>query len=322
MTNNNQEWKTIMQAWRKQHPNKVLICPYCSKLIQYIHRKKEGQWKCQQCQQTFKTPKTRNRIRTNTKRRKLRDDMIISHNIAKQIINDKVPDPYEPQYKLKLKKIAFVSTLYITARRESEIIGIKDSEYIQYQRIIKKNPDKKSELKKPKKWIVKPLMRKQIIEEIINDQAALVFENIPVLKRKFEDIKTNEGIIKNYPLVSFALVPQYDKEFIKHLKKWLDIMDKKYDYQETGKDYEIFPISNASAWRYVDYVFDKKVYPHWLRHSRLTNLAKDARFTGLMLMQFVGWSSPIMASQYTHLDTGTLFGAMLNGLTSTGMLKK
>ena len=49
-----------------------------------------------------------------------------------------------------------------------------------------------------------------------------------------------------------------------------------------------------------------ELFPHLLRHSRVTSLVRDYNFTTARLMQFIGWKDSNSSSHYTHLNVGDI----------------
>lgn len=56
-----------------------------------------------------------------------------------------------------------------------------------------------------------------------------------------------------------------------------------------------------------------KLYPHFLRHARLTHLAQQYGFNAVELMKFAGWSTPSLASTYINTDWKLFYKKMRSG---------
>jgi integrase len=285
--------KELIKKFKQTNTNTALRCPACRTAMSYIHIDRDANWKCPKCKtitsyhQVIKDKK----VSGGYRRRTLSDDKIIKHNEIGAILSSKFPDALS-QYSLGMKAFrhykmfAFCALLYLTGSRVSEITGVK-------------HPEKEDI------WIVKPLIRSQISLEKTENDMIIRINDLIVLKTRPEIIN-DEVKLKKYPKRSLKLVYDYDSNIFPFVAKYLEIMDKKYQ----GQDYILFDICRQTGWRYVQQVFDKKIYSHWLRHSRYTNISQDMQFNELMLQQFAGWKTTKMASQYVHLTPDLLYDAM------------
>lgn len=65
----------------------------------------------------------------------------------------------------------------------------------------------------------------------------------------------------------------------------------------------LFNIGRVMAYKILSQV---GLFPHLLRHSRLTHLTIDHNFTESELRKFTGWSTSETAKHYVHLNTNDL----------------
>jgi integrase len=76
------------------------------------------------------------------------------------------------------------------------------------------------------------------------------------------------------------------------------------------KDEPLFPISVKRTRQIVKRHLGKELSPHYLRHMRLTHLARDKDFNEWELATFAGWSGPGPARHYVHDDPKKLFSKL------------
>ena len=108
----------------------------------------------------------------------------------------------------------------------------------------------------------------------------LIINNVWCLKRK-------APIKRNIPICI-----EKEQEFMKYI----------YDYVVDLDPGDIlFPISRQHAYNIVR-KFKDEAFPHYFRHLRLTNLAKDYGFNSAELRQYTGWTDDKPASHYVHLN--------------------
>jgi integrase len=71
-------------------------------------------------------------------------------------------------------------------------------------------------------------------------------------------------------------------------------------------------VSRFSDGKRTPVVFEGfSLFPHFLRHCRLTHLVRYYHFDAFRLQKFAGWSSPAPASVYVQLDTSDLISQMV-----------
>lgn len=288
--------KQLILDFKKKNPNVVIRCKSCGTALSYIHLHASMQWKCPNCHIEFKYNEAIIAKKTSKvgghKRRVLPDENILDRGMIIDFLSKKCPNGIEnytqalPTLNKNYRMIAFCAALYVTGRRISELIGLK------YK----------------KEYLVKPIKRSQISIQMDEDGTkSVLFKRIPVLKTRPKAFKDANGKeVLHYPTCSIKLIYDHDKEILRLLEDYLVKMDKKH-----GKhDYYVFPFSRTTAYYYVTGVFEKSVYPHWLRHSRFTNMSNEYNFNELMLRQFAGWTTTAMAVKYVHLDEQVLYNTM------------
>jgi len=172
-----------------------------------------------------------------------------------------------PQHK------AFISCIYLTGCRISELLG-------------NKNPNKPT----------KPILRNQIELENYNDKEVLMFYNIPTLKRKKA---------KGKPIIVYRNIPilvKDEKPFVKLLLAHIN---------ELRLDQPLFSFSRVTAWRIV--YKKMGLFPHYFRHLRNTHWVQNYGLSPMDLRIVNGWKDSRPADIYTHLNWRNVVDKMVRG---------
>lgn len=166
-----------------------------------------------------------------------------------------------PEHKNRLRDQALISILYLTGSRISEIVG---------QRV------------KTGGYKVEPVTKKQIRYFPYKNRDFLIFEQVPILKRRMKGGKIPRKTVP-VPMVM-------EKEFCDYIINWAKT--------KATEDY-MFKMTAQRAWQLVKLHFPAK-YPHYFRHIRTTHLVK----MGMPLTdvkKMIGWSDMNSAAVYEHL---------------------
>jgi integrase len=128
--------------------------------------------------------------------------------------------------------------------------------------------------------VIKKVKAFQIEQKEINGQKYLLFQQIPILKRK------DKYMTRNIPV-------HYEKEepFIKIIQDYLDLV---------FPDDVLWDFSAAYAWKQVNKYTG--MFPHFNRHLRLTHLVTEYGFNTQDLTLFTGWTNNAPANIYVHLN--------------------
>lgn len=127
--------------------------------------------------------------------------------------------------------------------------------------------------------VVRSIKKSQIKIEIINKKEWFIIYHVVTEKRK-------PRFLRNIPID------------IEREKQLVDIVLK---YLEWLKDDEfVFGINRKRAFGICKLVTGKG--PHFLRHSRLTNLRREYGWDGFALQVFTGWADLKSADPYVHLN--------------------
>jgi len=166
---------------------------------------------------------------------------------------------------------ALIATLYLTGCRIEELL-----KYKHYKLDIKGKPVKKEQI------------------EIRGDE--IIFRNIRCLKltRNRNGVKSHRAQVRNIPIV----FNQLEKPLIRYLMDYIKGLNPED------------PLFNITRWRAYQILSEIGLYPHLLRHARLTHLAVDYDFGEAQLRHFTGWSTSNTAKHYTHLRISDLINKM------------
>jgi integrase len=196
--------------------------------------------------------------------------------------------------KKTIRDMAFISFLFLTGARVSEVIGLPVTD-----------PDTGHPIK-PLKYELPPINKRQITKFMQPNNPDLMWKvsNLPVLKRRNETKYNPEEHkeYKVYPRRDVIIPVKFDKELISIIDKWLS-------YIEEGKPVFSFTRRRASQ---ICYYFHAK-YNHFWRHIRATDLATRFNFNPIQQQHFFGWSTSKMADRYSHLQTTNLINSMYVG---------
>lgn len=244
--------------------------------------------------------------------------------IRKKLIQEHKEIPIIQRYELldKIKKLdtfntvrdqSLISFLYLTACRIEEVVRyvIETSPQRTYR-------DSKGNLKEAPILdpilAGNPIMKKEI--EFRDDNVMLV-HNVRILKRNninqlLKGFRTQTGeIIADGELnaemgeirvkerKTVPVVPKKQEiPFIEYIQKYLKTIEE--------EDY-LYSITRQRAGQILSKV---GLFPHYLRHLRLTHLVLDYNFNSEALRRFTGWKDARPASYYVHLNVNDIIDMM------------
>lgn len=136
-----------------------------------------------------------------------------------------------------------------------------------------------------------------------------------VFSDKFAEIEIRKSKTKKRRIPLIESIP-YLREWIKHIGIKEDEFIFKYK-SESSLNSTFNTINNYMKRRYPNKWKHDKLYPHLLRHSRLTELAASGYSNEALLKKFAGWEAGSnMAAIYFHLDDADTKNMILieNGL--------
>lgn len=126
--------------------------------------------------------------------------------------------------------------------------------------------------------VIKIIKANDVELKQFNKQDFLVINQVPTLKRKLK-------VKRNIPIPILR-----EEYFVNFIVEYVDTLQ--------GDDV-LFDFSPEYAWKIVNQCTG--MFPHYLRHLRLTNLVTDYGLTTSELRQFTGWTNDSPASVYVHL---------------------
>lgn len=131
--------------------------------------------------------------------------------------------------------------------------------------------------------IVKVVKKGQVELNNIDGVAFLIVNDVPTEKRRI-------NLLRNIPI------------HVENEKPFVDVILKYTDLLSDGDI--LFNINRSRAFQIIQKVTGKG--PHFLRHSRLTNLSTDHDFDTFDLQRLTGWASPRTAESYIHKDVSDI----------------
>lgn len=170
---------------------------------------------------------------------------------------------------------ALIATLYLTGCRIEELVRYKH-----YDKNVSGQAIKKEQI--------------EIADTRITIRNVRTLKLTKLTRVNGEKVKQHRGEHRSIPI----LLNQLDKPFI-------DIFLQHITPLEANAP--LFNISRVMAYLILSKV---GIYPHLLRHARLTHLSQDYNFKESDLRQFTGWSTSNTAKHYVHLNVTDLFEKM------------
>lgn len=183
-----------------------------------------------------------------------------------------------------LRNKALVSFLYLTGCRVEEVCKFIKEKNLKR---IRKNKVTKEISSAPileRQQIGEPLKKKQVEFRENN----VIIHNVRCLKRR------SVQIVRSIP------VPKKEREhaFISFVLAYmLELQPEDYLFDLTRQ--RIYVILSGVG-----------LYPHYLRHLRMSHLAVDYNFSSADLKQFTGWTTSKTADEYIHLNITDLVNKM------------
>lgn len=138
------------------------------------------------------------------------------------------------------------------------------------------------------------LKEKQVSVDTSKGYPILKFEDMIVLKKKPNYKTKNEALQHPKKSLPIHLKNPVEAELAEHL----------VSYCRTVKhpDQRLFDFTRQRAWQIVKEVLGKKYFPHWIRHSRVTDMVIRKHWNGETITDFMAWSDQRQLGKYTHLD--------------------
>jgi len=128
-----------------------------------------------------------------------------------------------------------------------------------------------------------------------------ICQRVKKYQLEYANIKGTPFLIVNNVYTEKRRTPVFRRVPIPLTKRESGFLKPFLDYVEhLGKDDVLFDFDRKKAWQ----IIRSKTYlfPHYLRHIRLTHLKIEHGFDALDLKQFTGWKDTRPAETYAHLD--------------------
>jgi len=308
MRTSKEQYKKLKDMYRnilKEKDNRfIYACKNCNQALSIdINFKRDKTWYCYRCKTEMLNkgddkPITRKRksvgmdpkVKTNASDS---DISMFTKEVFLHKLNEMWAEPFKVSPRI-LRNTAFISLLWLTGCRVSEVLG---------------RPEKgltRKQARDTNQWEVEPIKLKQIYIDNHDGEECLFVQNIPVLKRKMTKSAGIDKKIKyRYPVRQCIIAKFLNPEIIEYFMKYIRKIPKTEDYLEE-------PLFNFGVVQANTIIKDFcGWYPHFLRHARMQDLVVRFGFDSLQLQAFAGWGSAAMAEKYTHLDGGIVATAMI-----------
>lgn len=149
----------------------------------------------------------------------------------------------------------------------------------------------------------KYVLKKNIRVEMINGKEAVVFYNLRVLKKRNKE--TYREVILPYNL------EDQNDPYYKHI---MDIFEEYWTRSPMDENSELFPmLNNATERRKIlrKMANTMGIFPHFLRHCRITHLNIIDKLSEYEITNFIGWEDSSQLKNYMHLKSEDVFSAMI-----------
>lgn len=271
-----------------------LRCTECKNKLMYPrdYDTEDNTFRCRICNAVMDEPKA-SQVMNKTKvfkdgnmksmvvKRNLSDDQFFHRHKILQVLNKAYKDGYVTDK--VLRDCALVSVLFLTGSRISEIVGMRD-------------------YTNKGKYLLDPLKKSQILINKDKPVPEVIFENLPVLKKKRGAKRKLTGeSVQGVDFRNVKIPYEPEKEFMFFIEKWCNVVH--------GDDAFLFPISRQRAWQVIFKYMDK-TFCHFFRHCRASDLSKHWGFSPHAMQKFFKWSNTNMTDRYTHVGEEELFNLM------------
>ena len=164
--------------------------------------------------------------------------------------------------------------------------------------------------------------RKRILLSILYLSGARISEIRQLRKKDFKIVLDKDGV--ELLILNMVTLKNRENKFrtivLKKVSDYAPMINEIESYLKHLDEHErVFTQSTRTLRRWVadlpeftttavrpgvteSYDVTRKWYPHFFRHCRLTHLVEYHHFDAIRLMNFAGWSSPILANVYIRLD--------------------
>lgn len=193
----------------------------------------------------------------NTGERKTAADSII---LSKKDLSEFIRNIKEPEVK------AFVSLMYLTAGRVSEVLLIR-------------RRDMKTRIIDGKEFVVirmRVLKKWKVLKVHTHEDGTKHQDTVPLKRFREAPIRIDKGMI--------------ERELFSHVHRYI---------KSSSLYPDDFVINKSRSWAWLK-MSELDTFNHYFRHLRITHLVQQG-FTDQELVQFVGWQDSKPAAVYTHL---------------------
>lgn len=300
-------WQHNFAILSKAQVGKRFRCPGCNNVMDVLknYRKKTKDLRCRLCGTETKKPIVEE-ISENTRRKKTTvqtHELWDRYKLAKKLKTYRMKE-FERNFigsERVIRDLALVAMLFLTGGRVSELVGIY-------------KPRKNRKL--PKEYTVEPLRRKQIEFGLLEGIKYMEIKNLPVLKKYKKFSKTGKEMetevvslsgltMKKIDFRNVIIDIESEKEFYRYIKEWLDVLPQ-------DPETPIFSCGRQNAWL-VTRRIDIKVFNHFFRHMRATDLLNYYGFSEQPTKLFFNWASTATVSRYSHISKIEILSLMVSG---------
>lgn len=137
------------------------------------------------------------------------------------------------------------------------------------------------------------LKKKQIGMDSTKQTPVLKFSDVIILKKKSGFKTKNEKLQHPRNSVPVHITQSIEKELAQIL----------FNYVNTISDEEelLFPITRQRAWQIVKQHLGQEYYPHWIRHSRVTDTILRKKWREPIAVKFFAWTDSRQLGTYAEI---------------------
>lgn len=137
-----------------------------------------------------------------------------------------------------------------------------------------------------------------LIAETYLGKKVLVAKDLPTLKNKKHKTRSLVVTVNGVEGIMAIDLAEYADQIMPDVK--LFELSRQQAYNRISKQTATIKVRKPNG--KMGLLENFKIHPHYFRHCRAAHLVTHHHFDEISLMRFMGWSSPVLAETYVHMD--------------------